>query len=589
MRARRAWLLVLVLVLGVLPCAAATQAAPRVHALVIGNNAPLVGAARGSAESQPLRFADDDAVAFHELVAQVAASTHLLAVLDGPTQRLYPHRVAEARVPTLGELERAVDEVAERLAEDRRAGFRSAVFFFFSGHGSVHSEDAGEAALALFDAALSQRLLYERVLARLPADVVHVLVDACHAEAVVRPRDGQAEIVSVTPEQANAFLVRGTLRRFPNVGAILAASASAASHEWDALGHGIFTYELLSALRGAADVNRDRRVEYSEVMAFMSAANREIADPRARLSVVAKPPEVDRRAPLLTLSTLPRHHNSWLAGVPGLSHKLELEDEHGRKLLTFHGAADYVTDLVVPAGATVFVRRAGEEARFRAPAGGVTPFESLVFAAGGARSRGALGEAMRRGLFSARFGRSYYQGFVDRSEGFSSVDFVDSGAAALFDEDAAAGARARLVVLGGMSNSVARSLHVSHGGRVGIRPTGTSGPMAHLDVLTVGDGRLREWRVGGSAGYLWSIRRGPVQGWAGGSVGGAWLAQAVDGADARATPAALAGPVVGLSARLGRRVGMWSELDVMGLVHQRDSELRVSFAPSAWLGAAVGF
>jgi hypothetical protein len=64
----------------------------------------------------------------------------------------------------------------------------------------------------------------------------------------------------------------------------------------------IFSHETLSGLRGAADVNGDRRIEYSELSAFLTAANRDIANPRARPSIVVRVPALDRRAPIVDLA-----------------------------------------------------------------------------------------------------------------------------------------------------------------------------------------------------------------------------------------------------------------------------------------------
>src|SRR6185369_4903495 len=168
------------------------------------------------------------------------------------------------------------------------AGHANVVFVFFSGHGSATA--GGTPQLALLDGGISQEVLYDDVLGHLAADYVHVIIDACHAEAIVRPRDVQAEPVKVTASEAGALLVHSTLARFPNVGAIVASSTAAQAHEWDVLRHGVFTHELLSALRGAADVNHDQRIEYSEAYAFLAAANRGVADPRARLTVVSRAP-----------------------------------------------------------------------------------------------------------------------------------------------------------------------------------------------------------------------------------------------------------------------------------------------------------
>lgn len=65
---------------------------------------------------------------------------------------------------------------------------------------------------------------------------------------------------------------------------------------------GVFTHELLSALSGAADVNADRRVEYSEVQAFIASANRAIHDPRAVPRIVAFPPAIDHHRAIVALA-----------------------------------------------------------------------------------------------------------------------------------------------------------------------------------------------------------------------------------------------------------------------------------------------
>src|SRR4029453_685441 len=131
-------------------------------------------------------------------------------------------------------------------------------------------------------------MLYQRLLGELRARYVHLLVDACHAEAVVRPRDAQAEVVKVSQGELVDYLAGTTLARFPHVGAIIASSANTQAHEWDAYRGGVFTHEVLSGLRGAADVNGDRLVEYSELAAFLSAANGAVMDARARLDTVVR-------------------------------------------------------------------------------------------------------------------------------------------------------------------------------------------------------------------------------------------------------------------------------------------------------------
>jgi hypothetical protein len=578
----------------ILACAAfgavPAHAKTHVHALVIGNNQPFAeGTLSGSPALAPLRFADDDAAAFYELLAPVLDGGELLTVMDSETQGLYPELAAQVAVPSLAGLELAVGRLRARMERHRAAGDRNVVFFFFSGHGTVNYD--GRPALALFDGGLSQDVLYRRVLEQLPADEVHLLIDACHAEAVVRPRDREGEVVPVTPDQANTFLVQTTLARFPNTGAIVAAATDAKAHEWDTLGHGIFTHELLSGLRGGADINRDRRIEYSEVYAFMAAANREVGDARARLMVVAKPPDVNRRTALLTLSDFPKNQLAWLAGVPGRQGVIEVGDARGRRLLTLHGDAEFHADVLVPANALLYVRGGDHEASFRAGGGEIVAYERLVFAGLAARSRGALDDAIRRGLFAAPYGRSYYDGVVDQMPSFIAVDFpvgADASGAAYWRTarfDGLLGAP-KLVLGGGLSVGVANEVPLTHGVKVGIRPAHGSGAAFSAHVLRAVDGPLTEWNALASVGYLWSIPYGPVRGWGGAALGGGVLAQAVEGRSTRHSAAASFGPVLGLSVDLGSSLGLWSEFELAGLLHRRDARSVVSFAPTGWLGAS---
>ena len=560
----------------------AAAAETRRHVLVVGNNRPFPGKTSGS-ESAPLRFADDDAAAFFEFMVDLSHSSELLTVMDDETQRLYPRLASRARTPTLASLQGAIARIGAQIGADRAAGHKSVVAVFFSGHGAV--SDDGTPALALFDGGLTQEFLYRELLDKLPADEIHLLVDACHAEAVVRPRD--AEIVSVSLGQAQRFLAQNTLARFPHVGAILAATTNAKAHEWDAIRHGVFTHELLSALRGAADINRDRRVEYSEVYAFMAAANRGVDDVRAQLVIVAKPPEVNRRAVLVELLRFPASRVAWLARVPGQYGVVEIGDARGRRIATLHGDQAFAADVLLPAGGNLYVRAGEREAMFKPDGGDVVVFEKLSFANASSRARSGLDDAYRRGLFAAPFGRHYYDGVIDQSPALSPVDFTDSSA----DSEKYFGSLPprgpRFVLGGGISTGVAEEVPLLRGVTVGVRPGGTNGPALSLDVLTASDGPLREWRVQLGGGWLWSVGKGKVRGWGGFTAYGGWLHQELSVGPDLDSAALLLGPTLGLSTDVAHAFGIWSELTFAGLLHQRDEETTLSFAPSAWIGASL--
>jgi hypothetical protein len=575
------------------------RAEVKIHALVIGNNRAFTGrGADSSDEAAPaLKFADDDAAAFFELMEGTAEDAHLLTVMDRETQSIYPQLGALARPPTMRELRAAVVEIGRSIERNRRDGDSSVLFIFFSGHGSMIEGETP--ALALLDGGISQKILYDEILAQLPADYVHVLVDACHAEAVVRPRDTEAQTVRVTPAESNAFLVGSTLARFPHVGAIVAAATDARSHEWDLLRHGVFTHELLSALRGAADVNRDGRIEYSEVYAFLGAANDGVRDPRARLSVVARPPDVNRRVTLLDLTRFAKGKVARLTGVPGRAGLVRVEEGSGRLIASTHGEVGLATDLIVPAGQTVYVNVGGEEARFESKPGQDVPFGGLAFAAAQERPRGALEDAMRRGLFLNEFGRHYYSGFIDYASEFDSVSFApevkpeaaDASVSATAGGAAAApadGSAMRLVLGAGASRPVARSFDVTDGLRLGLRPTGASGGLVSLDLFRAAGVGTAEWQMVASAGRLWSARLGDLRGWLGVTAGGGAIRQTAAGQADRWSGLLEAGPTAGLTVELTHEVALWGEAQLSGLAYRRDDRTVIALSPAGWLGLSLG-
>lgn len=567
---------------------ASAGAAQKVALLVIGNNAPPLDA--GSDSSLPrLRFADDDAAAFFDLMEGTADTAHLLTVMDGDTQALYPRLVARSSPPTLTELRAAVADLEFRIAENRRRGDDTVVYVFFSGHGAREAE--GGPALALLDGGITSAFLYEEILAKLPAEYVHVFVDACHAEAIVRPRDLEASAQPVAPSEASALLTRSTLARFPRVGAIVAAASDAQAHEWDFFQQGVFTHELLSALRGAADVNHDGRIEYSEAYAFLTAANREIVDPRARLSIVAHPPTINGRVPVLDRSLFQRP-TAILEGVPAQAGVVEIEDGAGRAVASLRDEPGYYADVDVPPG-TLFVRANGREARIDVQDGEKLTWEGLSFHGPAVRSRGALGEAIRRGLHGSAFGPGYYRGFMDRAPELMAVSFavgdsvVEHPVASPTAVAAPVTPSLRLLFGGGVSNAVADGMGPSGDLRLGMRSAQSRGPIASLDASRGAHAGASEQRLLASGGWSWSMTAGPAHGWIGGMMTvGAIVQTATDGTDHWSAVAG-GGPVVGGGADVGRGLGFWAEGAITGALLRRESHLTVAWLPTLLAGISL--
>jgi len=405
----RASVALAIVLLGVAWCGRA-GAEERRYALIIGHNGPPAG--EGSERPSPLRFADDDALAFYELRLELGDEAILLASPDADTRRRYPQSVDAVRPPTLAALDAAMAHLAAKMQADARAGRTSVFFFFYSGHGASGAD--GQAALTLLDGSLSRRMLYERVLDRAPADVIHLFVDACHAEAVVRPRDGDARPVPLSQDDVAAYVSQATLGRYRQVGVAIASSDDASAHEWDLYQSGVFTHEVISALRGAADINGDGRVEYSELAAFLAAANREVQDPRARLQAIVKAPVSTPRAPLSDLAAA--RGTGRLTKIVAAPESFSVEDAMGIRLADGRPEPGFSMSITLPANRQLFVRRGDQEAELLLQPGADSPLAALAFRARSLSTRGAVESSLRAGLFLTPYGPAYYRGYVDRED-----------------------------------------------------------------------------------------------------------------------------------------------------------------------------
>ncbi|MCI0669336.1 MAG: caspase family protein, partial [Myxococcaceae bacterium] len=136
------------------------QAQPvRRFALVVGND-------RGGAGTHPLLYAHEDARKVHGILVRVGGVPSADAVL------LLEGSAADALA--------ALSLLEARAVEASRAGARTELLVYYSGH-------AKDGALRLGDTALSLATLKER-LARAPADVRIGILDACRTGALTRTK-----------------------------------------------------------------------------------------------------------------------------------------------------------------------------------------------------------------------------------------------------------------------------------------------------------------------------------------------------------------------------------------------------------------
>ncbi|MEX1368192.1 MAG: caspase family protein [Nannocystaceae bacterium] len=386
-----------------------TRSGPRRFALVIGSNHTL------DSSQAALRFADDDAARVAELLTETGVDTELVTLLDRDSQALFPELVARAHRPDGPGLEAAYSALLRRMEAAKAKGEPVELLIYYSGHGDVGPD--GQGYLTLDGGKLTRKKLFGGLLSRSPADHNHVIIDACRSEQFVlsRGKDWQPDRADVDLSRTvEKYLDKSHLGAFPNTGVVLAHSADQQTHEWDRYRGGIFTHELLSGLRGGADLNGDARIEYSELGAFVSAANHGVDDPRARLEVVVRPPKDDERLPLLDHGHLADQR--LLLFGPGDRYHYTIEDGRGVRLADLHRSGEQPGYLRLPDGELFIHRRDGADDRDEAQVGsqqrGVLLAHLLAFAPAPSASRGSLDQAFRRGLFSTPFGPGYYAGYT---------------------------------------------------------------------------------------------------------------------------------------------------------------------------------
>lgn len=388
-------------------CIALACAMPRVAtakktvAVVVGNNQPPAGASGDGLAT--LRYADDDAHRYAELFNRFADDTILLTVYDRETRG----RVKDAAVdgpPTLASLRKTLAALAE--------GEELTVYLVFSGHGAI--DEAGAPFLSLLDGPLTRDVLFDEMLTKLPAERVHLIIDACHAAGVVGIRgdrfgkevDGTTS--EVTADQEERWAKQRTLARFPHVGVLASSSAGESSHEWSVIEAGVFSHEVLSGLSGAADINEDQRVEYSELQSFVASANRAVEDPRAKPSVVVRPPALDPHEPLVDLRSM-RAAALLHGDLSSLGH-FHVELPNGRRHIDAHVGGSVT--LALPVGES-YLRTGDVEYPLMLRAGETVQFEALASRAVQDAARGSTSASFRRQLFSEPYTYDYYRGYVD--------------------------------------------------------------------------------------------------------------------------------------------------------------------------------
>ncbi|MBC8070885.1 MAG: outer membrane beta-barrel protein, partial [Deltaproteobacteria bacterium] len=312
--------------------------------------------------------------------------------------------------------------LGKRMQAAKDGGAVVELVIFYSGHGDVGPD--GQGFLTLDDGKLTRADLFGELLASSVAQHNHILIDACRSEQFVLSRGRKQwksdQVEGGYGEAVKRYLDAHQLGAFPNTGVVLAHSVDQQTHEWERYRGGIFTHELVSGLRGGADLNGDGHIEYSELGAFVSAANSSVDDPRARLQVVVRPPANDERRPILVHPALLGTRVLLFTGER--ADLWTVEDAQGVRIADVRRTGERPGYLRLPEGELSVVREqigddgsVREETTIEADQGGVILASGLVLSPTTQQARGAIDRALRAGLFATPYGPGYYAGYTDRT------------------------------------------------------------------------------------------------------------------------------------------------------------------------------
>jgi hypothetical protein len=307
--------------------AAAQQALPA-HSFAF-----IVGANRGGAQQQELRYAEEDARRLADVVTSIghfpASNVHLLAN------------------PTRAQFLAGLDQLAREAGQARAGGAQVQILFYFSGHARADAISLGAEELALHE-------LRERLLA-LPATVTIATLDACQSGAFSR----------IKGVEATADFSFNSVNRLTNAGIAVMASSSATelSQESEQLRSSYFTHHLLVGLRGAGDADRDGRVTLFE--AYRYAYNRTLVDTAATaVGSQHATLELGLRGKGEVVLTYPAEATSKLALAASLTGQLLVHREPGDNVVAeLHKAAGEPLALALPPGRYVALYRRGRDLR----------------------------------------------------------------------------------------------------------------------------------------------------------------------------------------------------------------------------------
>jgi len=363
-------------------------------ALVVGSNQAL------DPDLDALRYADDDALRTAGLLSLVSAEVRVLVRPDAETEALNDDLAWAA--PSRDVVLEAIDAMVAEGARRADAGEEVTLYFAYSGHGNYDAE--GRGYLHLEDSRLTLRDLFHHLVEPTAGTCrVILLIDACNAGFLVSAR-GAAKRRAAGPTTLH-------MEDYDHVGLILAASSAGEVREWGRYLAGIFSHQVRSGLLGGADLDRDGRVLFTELAAFVAAANDAVANPTYRLTPYIRAPLGAPDHPVIDYGDA-RVHTRVRVDMEG-ARRVVLTDDELVRYADLHLEEGFAPVVRLPLSGTWWFRVGDREIRVEAGAD-----EELLLSGQPAADRVHVSAKgvdgyLRRHLFEVPFGRGFAGEYLD--------------------------------------------------------------------------------------------------------------------------------------------------------------------------------
>ncbi len=196
----------------------------------------LVGANHGGKDRVTLRYAVDDARAVQEVLEEMGG------ILPGDTRFLAD--------PSKEVFFKTIKTLADDVARAKEKFRRVEVVFYYSGHSDEENIFLGDDRVSYKE--------FKDLITSMGADVRIAILDSCASGALTLPKG----VIKKPP-----FLM-DTAYDMKGYAFITSSSATEAAQESNRLKRSFFTHNLISGMRGAADMNQDGRITLNEAYQF---------------------------------------------------------------------------------------------------------------------------------------------------------------------------------------------------------------------------------------------------------------------------------------------------------------------------------